>query len=916
MPVPESIILTKRKAKVTRAASPSPSNLKLLQRKRKAIRSAWPSQQRAGLLKSQRKGGYSKLDCYNPDDRISQLQEEILLLILSFLTIQEAAVTSLLSTRWRYLWASVPRLDFNASFFPIELEYLLPVHLTHKYVRRVGKVVRLYKGNSLEELRLQFGLTMKHKRFIDWCVKFALSKQVKKLELNFNLPFERSNNSNKKKLYTFGVRAVDQATPHGSPTRVCRWSSCYFKSLTSLCLRSVSLSGDVLDGLLLNCPVLEMLTLQHVDDLEYVKVVGPSLRLKHLDIEKCFGLKKIELYDASIVSFKRLQCEGHLFMRNLPCLIDLSLTTWSKLTNELHAFSSYLGQLQRLRILVYHILMSDEEIQPIYKLSNLRELEIAHSVELDGDLLRLLPLIDSSPYLEKIVIRILNRSTLEERTSRKFRKVETCVGLEHLKVVSDCSVSVLIDEMLMLPEGSGVGSSTPFSATLCSPNSQSTEGPNFIAYSFGMRSSIILSKRKRKVPGSASTSTHSVKFAKRNRNVIGSDSSSQQSVDLLKIQRKVVRLYKGNSLEEFRLQLGLSKKHKRFVDWCVKFALSKQVKKLELNFNGPHEVCNSNAYHKQLYTFGVRALNQSTPHGSSTPVYRWSLRQFKSLTSLCLRSVSMCGDVLDGILVNCPVLEILTLQHVDDLEYVRVVGPSLRLKHLAIEHCEELTKIELYDASIVSFKRFSFAGDLFMRNLPHLVELSLSTFLKLANEFHAFSSYLGQLECLSIIAYRIRLNDEEIQPIYKLSNLLELEIAHTVGLNDDLLMLLPIIEGSPYLRKIAIRVLKGTSLEERTVEDRKSRKFVKVKSCLDLAHLNVLKLAGYRGRATEDEFISCIIENAAALHTIIIDLNYQSSVDAFFGRREEIHEVEDYVRRHAKEWLEGIIPAHIQLIIV
>ncbi|CAI0440278.1 unnamed protein product [Linum tenue] len=568
-------------------------------------------------------------------------------------------------------------------------------------------------------------------------------------------------------------------------------------------------------------------------------------------------------------------------------------------------------------------------------------------------------------------------------------------------------------------EGSGVGSSTPFSATLCSPNSQSTEGPNFIAYSFGMRSSIILSKRKRKVPGSASTSTHSVKFAKRNRNVIGSDSSSQQSVDLLKIQRKVsdrenslvsdfwvlqggssnlgcynpddrisvlpdevillilsfltihesavtsflstrwrylwasvprldfnalffpvrlrnhlpvrltykyvrrvskvVRLYKGNSLEEFRLQLGLTKKHKRFVDWCVKFALSKQVKKLELNFNGPHEVCNSNAYHKQLYTFGVRALNQSTPHGSSTPVYRWSLRQFKSLTSLCLRSVSMCGDVLDGILVNCPVLEILTLQHVDDLEYVRVVGPSLRLKHLEIEHCEELTKIELYDASIVSFKRFSFAGDLFMRNLPHLVELSLSTFLKLANEFHAFSSYLGQLECLSIIAYHIRLNDEEIQPIYKLSNLLELEIAHTVGLNDDLLMLLPIIEGSPYLRKIAIRVLKGTSLEERTVEDRKSRKFVKVKSCLDLAHLNVLKLAGYRGRATEDEFISCIIENAAALHTIIIDLNYQPnwpSVDAFFGRREEIHEVEDYVRRHAKEWLEGIIPAHIQLIIV
>ncbi|GAB4849561.1 hypothetical protein Ancab_004355 [Ancistrocladus abbreviatus] len=37
-------------------------------------------------------------------DRISELPDEVLISILSRLTIQEAARTSALSRRWRYLW--------------------------------------------------------------------------------------------------------------------------------------------------------------------------------------------------------------------------------------------------------------------------------------------------------------------------------------------------------------------------------------------------------------------------------------------------------------------------------------------------------------------------------------------------------------------------------------------------------------------------------------------------------------------------------------------------------------------------------------------------------------------------------------------------------------------------------------------
>ncbi|CAL4992585.1 unnamed protein product [Urochloa decumbens] len=50
-------------------------------------------------------------------DRISVLPDDLLLLVMTFLTVREAVQTSLLSRRWRNLWASLMWLNFDAAEF-------------------------------------------------------------------------------------------------------------------------------------------------------------------------------------------------------------------------------------------------------------------------------------------------------------------------------------------------------------------------------------------------------------------------------------------------------------------------------------------------------------------------------------------------------------------------------------------------------------------------------------------------------------------------------------------------------------------------------------------------------------------------------------------------------------------------------
>ncbi|KAI5352594.1 hypothetical protein L3X38_005485 [Prunus dulcis] len=78
-----------------------------------------------GMKHRQRKNNLGKKrkrkDQYNSVDRLVALPDDVLVSMLSPLSLREAATTSILSRRWRYVWAFTKSLDFDAKFFDDEV---------------------------------------------------------------------------------------------------------------------------------------------------------------------------------------------------------------------------------------------------------------------------------------------------------------------------------------------------------------------------------------------------------------------------------------------------------------------------------------------------------------------------------------------------------------------------------------------------------------------------------------------------------------------------------------------------------------------------------------------------------------------------------------------------------------------------
>ncbi|KAL3626600.1 hypothetical protein CASFOL_030149 [Castilleja foliolosa] len=108
-------------------------------------------------------------------DRLSTLPDDILCHILSFLPTKISVSTSILSTRWRSIWAHVPTLDFDHNDYGT---------VTSGIQNIISRVMSLHKAQTLDSLRLIFPDCNDFE--LETIIIIAASRNVKNLRIELD----------------------------------------------------------------------------------------------------------------------------------------------------------------------------------------------------------------------------------------------------------------------------------------------------------------------------------------------------------------------------------------------------------------------------------------------------------------------------------------------------------------------------------------------------------------------------------------------------------------------------------------------------------------------------------------------------------------------------------------------------------
>ncbi|EYU18208.1 hypothetical protein MIMGU_mgv1a024413mg, partial [Erythranthe guttata] len=182
-----------------------------------------------------------------------------------------------------------------------------------------------------------------------------------------------------------------------------------FKSLKELSFNSVHLSDGVIESFLNNCPLLERLVVRLTNKISIVQVCGPSLRLKHLEIVYCTGLKSLRISAPNLTSLRVTRAEG-LVLDSVPMLVDVSINCGDcdeSVKSLLSTLSCCISQLEILSLIMYKRRYVYEEPVGLCKFTEmpkLKKLVINYSARGHENLVWLTALMRASPFLEEFVL--------------------------------------------------------------------------------------------------------------------------------------------------------------------------------------------------------------------------------------------------------------------------------------------------------------------------------------------------------------------------------------------------------------------------------------------------------------------------------------------------------------------------------
>ncbi|OVA14423.1 F-box domain [Macleaya cordata] len=235
----------------------------------------------------------------NNRDRISNLPETLIHHILSFLDMKWVVTTSILSRRWRYVWTSLPTLNFASNLFKCPNTKRIKGFIDFKDYS-FSATALMYKDLCVD---IMGDLIVSFPQCLFTC------KSLTKLEL------------------LMGAKET---------SKLILPNSMGLPRLKSLKLGSLYINDEKLANMLISsCPVLESLIIED----SYMNLNISSLKFKHFELDNtfyCFPLAMIvKLYAPNLTSYTCKDYMSHDYsLENLSSLVTADIHMKVKAEDE------------------------------------------------------------------------------------------------------------------------------------------------------------------------------------------------------------------------------------------------------------------------------------------------------------------------------------------------------------------------------------------------------------------------------------------------------------------------------------------------------------------------------------------------------------------------------------------------------